>query len=117
MSDDLIPKDPMVLGFQGADDPDKVTPASRIGAVSDTAWTSGDGTMIAVLKKIAGGGASNTVSGPLGRQADAASVSVAMSTEDVAFLNALLTTSAFPGTHPGQWTGSNGSQCASGNRQ
>jgi hypothetical protein len=40
---------------------------------------------------------SSTITGPLGRSADAASVSSALSTEDVAILNALLTTTIFTG--------------------
>lgn len=42
-----------------------------------------------------GSGGATTISSPLGRQADAASVSTALSTEDVALLTALLTTTNF----------------------
>lgn len=38
-----------------------------------------------------GGGAPTTIAGPLGRKADTASVSAALSTEDVALLNSLIT--------------------------
>lgn len=47
-----------------------------------------------------GGGGASTISGPLGRAADAASVSTALSTEDVVLLTALLTTAAFQARVP-----------------
>jgi len=45
-------------------------------------------------------GGSSSITSPLGRQADAASVSAALSTEDVALLTALLTTTAFQARIP-----------------
>jgi len=45
-------------------------------------------------------GGSSSITSPLGRQADAASVSTALSTEDVALLTALLTTTAFQARTP-----------------
>ena len=89
--------------FQQTSDPDKVTLESRVGAVDEAAWTSGSGSMIAILKAIAGlegGAGSMTIGGPLGRQSDATSVSAALSTEDAALLTALLTTSAFQARIP-----------------
>ena len=49
---------------------------------------------------IAAEGGSQTIAGPLDRRADAQGVSVALSTEDVALLNLLLTTSAFQARTP-----------------
>ena len=44
------------MPFQNNEDTSKKTTAERIGAVDDAAWSSGDGTVISVLKAIADGG-------------------------------------------------------------
>lgn len=63
------------------------------GPIKLLAHDNGDGTYS--LATYGGGGSGGSISGPLDRRADAQAVSVALSTEDVALLTALLTQSDF----------------------